>query len=441
MTLWPQSLFGRTAATLALTMLVFLAVATSAAVYFVMVPMAKRSAHDFAAELVSAAHSLQVLPEAELPRFKQLLLRDHGLIVADQEVGAMETTNDDPYFRYFRDSLASLAGRELPIIEADSGPLLWVDMPINGKTYRLGFDRGRLGVNPPLALVLTVAAGALLILFASLLEVRRVTRPLERFSASVDALGRGRHPAPLPEDGPQEIAMLARAFNRLSGDLKQMAENRTVMVSGISHDLRTPLTRLAIAAEMLDENTNPAIVRGIRRDLDVMNSLIGQFLHFSRDAAEACPVQMDLWQIIESLATDVQRSGAEMRLHRMDPPCVFFGDPEALERILSNLLKNAALYGKGEPVDVTLHCNRERVAIEVADRGPGIPSDQLEAVFRPFHRLETSRNVASGGSGLGLAIARQLALKHDWSIELLPRDGGGTVARLLLPPCQRFGLG
>jgi two-component system osmolarity sensor histidine kinase EnvZ len=293
LTLWPQSLFGRTAATLALTMLVFLAVATSAAVYFVMVPMAKRSAHDFAAELVSAAHSLQVLPEAELPRFKQLLLRDHGLIVADQEVGAMETTNDDPYFRFFRESLARLAGRELSIIEADSGPLLWVDMPINGKTYRLGFDRGRLGVNPPLALVLTVAAGALLILFASLLEVRRVTRPLERFSASVDALGRGRHPAPLPEDGPQEIAMLARAFNRLSGDLKQMAENRTVMISGISHDLRTPLTRLAIAAEMLDENTNPAIVRGIRRDLDVMNSLIGQFLHFSRDAAEACPVQMD----------------------------------------------------------------------------------------------------------------------------------------------------
>lgn len=440
MRLLPRSLFGRTAATLALTMFAFLLVSMAAAIYFVMVPMAKRSANDFAAELVSAAHSLEGLPEAERERLAQQLLRDHGLIVAAQHPSRGEESTVYPYLVFFRRALERLTGQELPIIESESGPLLWVDMPVNGKTYRLGFDRGRLGVNPPLALVVTIVAGAALTLLAALFEVRGVTRPLEHLSSAVQALSGGRDPDPVPEEGPGEIAALAQAFNKMAGDLRQMAENRTVMISGISHDLRTPLTRMALAVEMLGDGVRPSIVSALRRDIDVMNRLIGQFLQFSRGAEDSCPVQIDLWQIIDSLAADLRRSGADVVLHRGDPPCVFLGDPEALERILSNLLKNAAHYGQGSPIDVTLRCNEREVAIEVADRGPGIPADQVEEVFRPFRRLESSRRGLSGGSGLGLAIARQFALKYGWTIELLPRAGGGTVARLGLPPCQRFGL-
>ena len=294
--------------------------------------------------------------------------------------------------------------------------------------------------SPPLAVAAIIGGGALLTIFVSLLEVRRVVNPLDRLSRAVREVGLGQKPAAIAETGPAEIAELARTINRLSADLSEMAENRTVMIAGISHDLRTPLTRLSIAVEMLDEQSRPELVAGIQRDLDAMNDLISQFLEFTRGGDEGSLVQVDLWKIIEGLTEDLQREGADLRLHRNDPPCVFFADPVALKRVLSNLLENAANYGKGRPIDVNLHCSTVSVAIEVCDRGPGIPPDEIESAFMPFHRLQPARGLETGGSGLGLAIVKVIATKHNWTIELLPRDGGGTVARLGLPTGCRFAL-
>jgi two-component system osmolarity sensor histidine kinase EnvZ len=421
MTLYARSLLARTAITIALTLLTFMAISMAAAVYFVYNPMAKRHAEDFAGIIVSAAHSLQAKPVELHPEIKDRLLQDHGLIVAEQPFESFETMSDLPFDPLFREALDEQAGEGLRIIEYTDSPLIWVDVPAHGKFYRLGFDKQRLGINPPVALILAVGGGALLTLLASLLEVRRVVRPLRQLSAAVKKVARG-------------------TFNRMSSDLQQLSENRTVMIAGISHDLRTPLTRLGLAVEMLDEDSNPELIARIRRNLDAMNNLIRQFLQFSRGVEGECPVQLDLWQMVESLAADLKLEGSELVLHRKDPPCVYFADALALERVLGNLLKNAAQHGGRKPIDVSLHCNDEEVAIEIGDRGPGIPPAEVQAVFRPFHRLGPARNQSSGGSGLGLAIANQLALKHNWTIQLLPRDGGGTVAKLSLPPGQRFGL-
>jgi two-component system osmolarity sensor histidine kinase EnvZ len=436
----PRSLFGRTAITIALTLVTYTIVSVGAFFYFVFIPMTKRSAHDFAAEIVSAAHMLQDVPEERHEEIQQELLGDHGLLVAAHEAGLSTKTIDSLYLKYFQESLIELAGEELPIFEAGSGPLVWVDVPAHGKLYRLGFNRERLGTNPPLALAMVLGGGALLTILASLLEVRRIVGPLERLSTAVSQVGRGRNPAPVPEDGPEEIAELARTINSMSEDIAELGANRTVMIAGVSHDLRTPLTRLAIAVEMLDEDSRPELVAGIRRDLEAMNDLVSQFLQFSQGMESQVPVQVDLWKIVESLAGDLGRDGAEIRLHRADPPCVFFADSVALQRVLANLLKNAAQHGRGKPIDVQLNCSARAVSIEVSDRGPGIPPAQLDEVFHPFRRLEPARHTRTGGSGLGLAIVRQLAVSRGWTIELLSRDGGGTTARLGLPTTCRFAL-
>jgi len=412
----------------------------SAVVYFVMIPMAKRSAEDFAAEFLDAAHALQELPEEQHPALKQELLNDHGLVVKDHEPDTVDNASDTPYLAYFREALARHAGGDLPIVADASGPMVWVDVPAHGKEYRIGFNRARLGTNPVLATAAILGGGALMILVVSLLEVRRIVIPLQRLSTAVRQVGRGQTPSVVAEDGPDEIAELARTINRMSANINEMAENRTVMMAGISHDLRTPLTRLSIAVEMLDEGHRPELVAAIRRDLEAMNKLISQFLEFSKDAGKSCPVQVDLWKIVESLAADLEREGARINPHRHNPPCVFFADPIALERVLSNLLENAAHYGNGKPIDVELHCSDKDVCIEVCDRGPGIPVDKIESVFKPFERLQAARGTVTGGSGLGLAIVRELATKHDWTIDLLPREGGGTVARLGLPTTCRFAL-
>jgi len=435
--LMPQSLLGRSAFTIGLTLLIFVLVALGSAVYFIAIPMAKRSADDFAAIIVSAAHSIESLPEEMHAELQRQLLQDHGLIVTTQTRSLPEKTFDVPYYIYFQNSLARRVGQKPSIIESTEGPLIWVDVPAHEMTVRIGFDRKRLGTNPPIVLLAVIGGGALLTLLVSFLEVRRVTEPLANMSATVREVGRGHNPPPLSEDGPKEIATLARAFNRMSSDIQELSENRTVIVAGISHDLRTPLTRMQLAVEMLSEDSDPTLIAGIRRDLAAMNRLIAQFLQFSRGIEDERPVDLDLWQIIEGQSADIERQGVELRLHRRDPPCVYFADPVALERVLANLLGNAAQYGDGAPIDVNLNCTDREVAIEICDRGPGIPADQVEAVFRPFNRLETARSNSTGGSGLGLAIARQLAIKHRWTIDLLPRNGGGTVARLGLPPSQR----
>jgi two-component system osmolarity sensor histidine kinase EnvZ len=344
------------------------------------------------------------------------------------------------YSPFFHDAIERRVGQELQIIEAADGPLIWVDVPAHGKIFRLGFDRTRLGINPPVALIVVLVVGTLLTFVASLLLVRKVTKPLGRLAEAANTLARGQNPPPIPERGPDELASLERVFNRLSADLHTMSENRTVMIAGISHDLRTPLTRLAIAVEMLDEDTHPQIIAGIRRDLEAMNVLIRQFLQFTQGPREECPVQVDLWQVIEAIATDLRRGGGDLRLHRNDPPCVYFADPVALERVLANLMKNAVQHGEDEPVDVSLFCSDKAVSIEICDRGPGIPADKVEAIFRPFHRLESARSASTGGSGLGLAIVKQIVTNQGWTITVEPRDGGGTIMRVGLPATSRFGL-
>ena len=411
----------------------FMLVSLGAAVYFIAIPMAKRSADDFAGVIVSAAHSIQNLPQEMHAELKQQLLQDHGLIVTTQTRDLPEKKFDVPYYLFFQESLARRAGQELSIVESTKGPLIWVDIPAHEMTVRIGFDRKRLGTNPPVVLIMVVGGGALLTLLVSFLEVRRVAGPLAQMSAAVQEVGRGNRPPPLSEDGPKEVAVLARAFNRMSSDLQDLAENRTVIVAGISHDLRTPLTRLGLAVEMLDESSEPQLIAGIRRDLAAMNALIGQFLDFSKGLTGEHPVALDLCQTIEEQAADLRRDGIDVRLSGCGPTCICVTDPVALRRLLANLLENAAHYGGAAPIDVDLQCDERGIAIEIRDRGPGIPADQMEAVFRPFHRLETARNTRTGGSGLGLAIARQLAIKHGWTIELLPREGGGTVARVSLP--------
>ena len=433
MKLMPQSLLGRSALTIALTLLIFMLVSLGSAVYFIAIPMAKRSADDFAAVVVSAAHSMQSLPKEMHAELQQQLLQNHGLIVTTQTRALPEKKFDVPYYLFFQESLARRAGQKLSIVESTKGPLIWVDVPAHEMTVRIGFDRKRLGTNPPIVLLVVIGGGALLTLLVSFLEVRRVAQPLARMSAAVQEVGRGNQPPALSEEGPKEVAVLARAFNRMSSDLQDLSDNRTVIVAGISHDLRTPLTRLGLAVEMLDEKSDPQLVAGIRRDLAAMNALIGQFLDFSKGLTGEHPVQLDLLQAIKEQAADLRRDGFDVRLSGCGGPCPYVADPVALRRLLANLLENAAHYGGGAPIDIDLQCDKHAVAVEIRDRGPGIPADQAEAVFRPFHRLESARNSRTGGSGLGLAIARQLANKHGWTIALLPREGGGTVVRVGLP--------
>ena len=431
MKIFPRSLLSKTAFTISLALLLFMVITLSAAVYFVAMPLGKRSADDLAALMILSANSWHETASDEHTQMHQKLLQDHGLSVAVQRPALPVLKIDYPYFLFLRAALTRRTGQQMEILRNPGGQKVWVDIPVDGDTVRVGIERKRISASAPIVLLLVISGGALLTLFASLAVVRRVVGPLERLSAAVREVGHGGSPPPLAEDGPEELASLARTFNRMSTEVHELLDNRTVMVAGISHDLRTPLTRLGLAIEMLGDREDQELVAGIRRDLAAMENLIKQFMELAKGLTGERQEELDLWQILCTQAEDLRRAGHDVRLGS-DSSCHLPGDPVALNRILANLLDNAAHYGDSKAIDAELQCDPKRVCIRISDRGPGIPEAQLETVFRPFHRLDTAREERTGGSGLGLAIARQLAKKNGWTIELKPRPGGGTVAILSL---------
>jgi two-component system osmolarity sensor histidine kinase EnvZ len=188
---------------------------------------------------------------------------------------------------------------------------------------------------------------------------------------------------------------------------------------------------MRLAIEMLPENADPKLVARLQHDVDEMNQLIGEFLALSRELQKEPPQLVDINQLLEELADNARNEGARIEWHAGDSSPISAG-PMALRRILTNLLSNAIRYGAKKPVEIDLSRNDDIMEIRILDRGPGIPVRELENVFRPFYRLESSRSNSTGGNGLGLAIARQLAEANGWKVELLARDGGGSEAKLTI---------
>lgn len=273
-----------------------------------------------------------------------------------------------------------------------------------------------------------IVLATVLVVAVSFWTVHRMTRPLRRFADAAERIGLDVRSPPLPETGSRELRNATRAFNRMQGRLRRFVDDRTMMLAAISHDLRTMLTRLKLRAEFIDdaEQQQKAIA-----DLDEMQSMLDSTLAFARDdAADESRTQTDIATLVRSLCDDMADAGETVTCHgpdRLSYVCA----PGAIKRAVQNLLVNAVKYG-GE-ASVKVSDESDRIDITVSDKGPGIPGDRREDVFRPFYRLENSRNRETGGSGLGLAVARSIARRHGGDIVFEDAVGTGLIARLSLP--------
>lgn len=428
--LLPRTLFGRTAAALLAAFLVFETLAFAVVWQTLIQPMAARSADDLAAKISLAAKTWVELPPQTRTDYEMELAFHHDLGLGEATKPLAETAPRT----WFGDLLAASLGRRMrQAVLLKRGPdagWVWLDLQVADKRLRVGFSQDRYALQAPLAAVGVFLLGAALTVVTALLMVGRAGRRLNSLAEKAAEVGQGRDPVPLPETGPLEIRELTAAFNRMAGEVHSLLENRTVLLSGISHDLRTPITRLKLALSMLDEADATQVSR-MERDLDEMNRLIGDMMAFARALQNNDLKDCDLPVLLGDLAETAARLGP-VNWHPPTTACVVKVGEAALRRIVGNLLDNARRYGGEDAIDLELRCAEGEVRISVLDRGPGIPEDQREAVFRPFHRLESSRSRDSGGSGLGLAIARQLADAYGWRIEFRQREGGGLDAALII---------
>ncbi len=272
-----------------------------------------------------------------------------------------------------------------------------------------------------------VMLGAVAIL--ACLVVNRLTAPLKGFADAALRLGRDVHAPPLPENGPLEVRRASHAFNQMQARIQRFVEDRTRMLAAIAHDLGTPITRLRLRAELVEDAVQR---RKMLEDLEHMEKMISSVLSFARgEAGGEAAVVVDLGPLLQRVCDDLTDTGAavELTLGRRAMP--YRCRPVALRRALTNVIENAAKYGKRAKVAAS--DDGDRIVIRIDDEGPGIDEALREHVFRPFQRLETSRNPETGGTGLGLTVARSIVRGHGGEIALGAGPGGGLRVEITLP--------
>ena len=388
--------------------------------------------------LARAGRALAALPEAERDRAAHALSGPglelhwrHGPPPPVAEPGS------DPELAAVRDLLArtapDLAGVRLGWGDSERHMLLGAlplgeagavsfAAPVFGAGHGAPFDPAGL------ASLAAMAAG---IGLASVLVVRGLTKPLRDLSAAADRVGRDTGPVRVPEQGPAEVRHAARAFNAMQERIRQLVEDRTQALAAVSHDLRTPITRLRLHAGFLDD----AEVRDrIDANLDEMEAMVEATLAFLREGRETEePRPADLVTMLRTVCDEAADAGGDVAYEGLETLVVPLRRV-AVRRALANLVGNAAAYGGR--ARVTLRHEPGRAVVEVADDGPGIPEAELERVFEPFRRLEASRNRATGGVGLGLTIARRAVGAEGGTLRLANRPGGGLSALIALPLAQ-----
>ena len=435
----PRTLFGRTALVIALVSIVFQVFTIAVISRFALLPLGRHATNDFASLLMGVGESWLAADPEDRPRLLERMYKIHQLQVQDPPAPVQSIPRRPlhllPYFHFLEAALSQRTGRPIVLQEGpgpDGGMWYWVDMPMGGTSIRVGFPPGRITVQPSLALLIILAAGAIVTLLTSAWLAHRLIGPLRHLAEATQQIGKGHKPAPLPEAGPAELATLAREFNRMGEQVEELLTNRTTLLAGISHDLRSPLARIQLALGMLSEKPDRDLLERVLRDVEQMNQLIGRCLEVGRDFAEKDRIEINLCVMLAELAHDHAAEGIEIRARR-GATCELCVRPLALRRILTNLLDNAVRYGNGEPIDIEYEIAADTVDIRVMDRGPGIPEASREEVFQPFCRLDPSRSNRTGGSWLGLAIVRQIAQANNWTVWFSGRAGGGTVAHVRMP--------
>ncbi|MFD3191018.1 ATP-binding protein [Sedimentitalea sp. HM32M-2] len=292
---------------------------------------------------------------------------------------------------------------------------------------RVSFARSRVAVANPHQLIVTMAFFGLLMTVIAFLYMRNQLRPVTRLADAAQAFGRGRT-VPFSPAGAIEVRAAGGAFLEMRSRIERQIEQRTLMLSGVSHDLRTPLTRLRLGLAMIDEDDAEPLLR----DVDEMQRLLDAFLDFSRGAAEGEPEEVDPRDLVARIVEDSQRAGNPVTLGDSNGTGTVMLRPVAMRRAIENLLGNAVRYGTRAQVSVAL--TEKSLRIRVEDDGPGIPADRRSESIKPFARLDPARNQNRGsGVGLGLAIVTDVARAHGGTLRLGDSETlGGLCADIVI---------
>jgi two-component system, OmpR family, osmolarity sensor histidine kinase EnvZ len=434
MTLWPRSLFGR------LILLLVTVVGLVALTTFLLFNRDRAAllAQQFNdTKLVQMKALRASLEGADGPARRETLARlgrEYGVrIIPESERPTIGVAAVGATMQGLQERLQEGLGEGTEVRISPRARQLFVRIQAGDDGYWIGFalpPRAQTEDIPTRALALATSI-IVLVLLAAFAFARYLARPLHRLRVAVERVGRGETPGTLPESGTSEIAAVNRGFNAMIANLRQIERDRAILLAGVSHDLRTPLARLRLGIEL--QHADDDMHTGMVADIEEMDRIIDQFLDFARDDAVGATAPIDINRELEMCVDRYARAGRDVRM-QSGPPALVRIKPTAVSRVASNLIDNGLAYGRA-PLEVTTDVRDDEVVLDVADRGPGIARADVERLKQPFTRAGEARTREDGaaGAGLGLAIVDRIARLHGGRLDLLPRAGGGTIARVVLP--------
>ena len=418
------SLLSRTTIVLGISVVAILVTALSLITVFVIDPLVARSASDKAALIMLTSRTYYEIPTQRRAEFEVEMMINHDIVVSSIRTELKARSASSEYYELLREAIEQEVGESIKLEEVDG--FIWFEIPSTGnpsEILQVGFPAETPFLEQFVVGSLIIIFAAFVVGFASYAIVVRIARWLTRASLAATTFRGEAEFTPLAIEGPNELKSLAMSFNEMANKISTLIQNRTTIIAGVSHDIRTPLTRMRLAVELLPDDVDPNLVERFKNNLNLMDQLVSNTIEFARGTQE----QAVATELRPFLSTIVQSGEKNVPISWEGPDDVSVElARHAFERVLDNILSNALRYARETTVAVKVMENC--FELHVLDRGPGIPREERDRVFEPFYRLESSRSITTGGSGLGLAIVHQLCEIHGWHVELRDNVGGGLDA-------------
>jgi len=355
-----------------------------------------------------------------------------GLTVSILPPDPLPPAGPKPFFslldRTLSEEITRQIGKPFWVDTVGRSNLVEIRIQLDGRVLRVFARRSQTYASNSHIFLVWMVGTSLVLIGVAMIFLRNQVRPIQRLAEAAEGFGKGRPIGDFRPSGAREVRRAAQAFIQMRARIERQRSERTTMLAGVSHDLRTILTRFRLELALLE---GKADVSELARDVDEMTRMLEAYLAFSRGDGGEQPEELSLSALLDELKSDAERQGAETVTVAFEGPDAATLRPAAFKRCLANLVANAVRYGRN--IEISARHASDWLTIVIDDDGPGIPADKRDLVFRPFLRLDEARNQDAGGTGLGLAIARDIARGHGGNIELSESPKGGLRATVRVP--------
>lgn len=438
-TFLPKTLFGRSLLILIIPVILIQLISTYVFFDRHWNKMAGRLSYAVAGEIVLIGRLVETSPDpAAVEKITALAGDKLDLIISYRPGETIQKTSSGPQEGYWASYIARIFAKELgqqtqnPFTVDVDFQEKWVEvgLQLEGGVLNISLPQRRLFASTTYIFLLWVYGSSTVLLLIAVLFMRNQIRPIRKLAIAAERFGKGRDVERFKIEGAREVRQAGQAFMDMRTRILRQIEQRTTMLAGVSHDLRTPLTRMRLQAALMGDSPD---TEALKQDIDEMEKMIEGYLNFVRGDGNEQPESMDVVPLIESVIMAARRQECDIVFrHEGLDNLVMTVRPLAMRRCLTNIIGNAAKYAKSVWVRLEKP-ERKTVLITVEDDGPGIPENLYEEVFKPFYRVDESRNVDTGGIGLGLPIAMDIVNAHGGTISLEKSTHGGLAVKITLP--------